>query len=457
LQTADFHGTWSSRIAFLLAAVGAAVGLGNMWKFPYTGGVSGGGAFVLVYLAAVILVAVPIMIAELAIGRRGRRSPVNSLRRVAEADGANPAWKNVGWVNVGAGFLILTFYSVIAGWAMAYIPKLASGMFTRSDADLVSSEFDALLASPMTLIFWHAVFMALTVFIVARGIQDGIEKAVKFLMPSLFLMLLVLVVYACIAGDFGATLDFMFTFDFSKIDVHVVVAAIGQAFFSVSVAMGLLMTYGAYLPESVPIPRASIIIALADTLVALLAGFAIFPVVFANGLDPAEGPGLVFVTLPLAFGHMPLGALFGTLFFVLLVFAALTSSIALFEPIVSWAEEHKGVKRRSSAFAFGTLAFLIGLLTVFSFNLWGGFHPLDSFEMFAGKTIFDVIDYVASNILLPVGGILIALFAGWGMARSSTLEELGLDDSSSFAIWRFLIRYVSPIAVAVVLATLAGG
>lgn len=457
MQAADFHGTWSSRLAFLLAAVGAAVGLGNMWKFPYTAGVSGGGAFVLIYLIAVIVVAVPIMMAELAIGRRGRRSPVNSMRRVAAADDASPAWKNVGWVNVCAGFLILTFYSVIAGWALAYIPKLASGTFTQSTADLVGSEFSDLLASPLTLIFWHALFMGLTVFIVARGIQDGIEKAVKFLMPSLFGMLLVLVVYACIAGDFAATVDFMFTFDFSKIDVHVVVAAIGQAFFSVSVAMGLLMTYGAYLPETVVIPRAAIIIAIADTMVALLAGFAIFPVVFANGLDPAEGPGLVFVTLPLAFGQMPFGTLFGTLFFVLLTFAALTSSIAVFEPIVSWAEEHQGVKRQSSALVFGALAFLIGLLTVFSFNIWSNVHPLGGFETFAGKTIFDVIDYVASNILLPAGGILIALFAGYAMARKSSVEELGIGDGTAYAIWRFLVRFVSPIAIAIVLVTLVGG
>jgi NSS family neurotransmitter:Na+ symporter len=217
------------------------------------------------------------------------------------------------------------------------------------------------------------------------------------------------------------------------------------------------MTYGAYLPETVVIPRAAIIIAIADTMVALLAGFAIFPVVFANGLDPAEGPGLVFVTLPLAFGQMPFGTLFGTLFFVLLTFAALTSSIAVFEPIVSWAEEHQGVKRQSSALVFGALAFLIGLLTVFSFNIWSNVHPLGGFEMFAGKTIFDVIDYVASNILLPAGGILIALFAGYAMARKTSVEELGIGDGPAYAIWRFLVRFVSPIAIAIVLVTLVGG
>ena len=456
MQPMEAQETWSSRLVFIMAAVGAAVGLGNLWKFPYTAGVSGGAAFVIVYIGAVVIVAVPIVMAELLIGRRGRRSPPGSFRVLAERAGASPAWGWVGIVNIVAVFMILSFYSVIAGWALAYVPKLASGLFTGATADDVSAEFASLLASPATLAFWHFVFIALTIVIVARGIQGGIEQAVKFLMPALFGLLLVLVAYAAIEGDLAQAAGFLFQADFSKIDAGVVLMAIGQAFFSVSVAMGLLIAYGSYLPADVNIPRASLIIAGADTLVALLAGLAIFPLVFANGLDPAEGPGLIFVTLPIAFGQMPGGALFGTVFFLLLIVSALTSSIAVLEPIVAWADEHWQVSRRLSTPVAGALAWLLGLTTVFSFNLWGDVHPLDAFETFAGKTVFDIQDYVTSNVLLPAGGILIAIFAGWILSAETTREELGLPAGALFAGWRFLMRYVCPVAVgAVLVANLA--
>ena len=434
-----------------MAAIGAAVGLGNVWKFPYTAGVSGGGAFVLIYIVSIAAVAAPIVMAELLIGRRGRRSPVNSFRELASKAGASTGWRWVGVINVTAVFLILTFYSVIAGWALAYVPKVVSGAFSGMGSEAVGQEFDELLASPLSMILWHGMFMILTVAIVARGVAGGIEKAVKFLMPSLFAMLLVLVGYAAVAGDFGAAVDFMFSVDFSKINAEVVLAAIGQAFFSVSVAMGLMIAYGAYLPETVRIPRASFIIAGADTLVALLAGLAIFPLVFANGLDPAEGPGLIFVTLPIAFGSMPAGSLFGTIFFLLLIFAALTSSIAIMEPIVSWADEETAMARGPSAILVGAAAWLIGLVTVFSFNVWSGIHPLSAFKTFEGKTIFDLIDYLTSNIMLPLGGILIAVFAGWILSRSDTMDELGLSDGLAYRAWQFGMRFLAPVLVAAVL------
>ena len=449
--TTQTHETWSSRFVFLLAAIGAAVGLGNMWRFPYTAGESGGGAFVLVYFLAIVLVAVPVVMSELLIGRRGRLSPVNSFRRVSAASGGSTRWAAAGWLNVSAGFLILTFYSVIAGWGLAYILKVAGGTFTNAGTDAVSKEFGDLLASPWTLTGWHAAFMALTIFIVGRGVQKGIETAVKVLMPSLFVMLLALVGYAGVEGDFPRAVAFLFEADFSKITPSVILEAAGQAFFSVSVAMGLMMAYGAYLPDTVSIPRAALIIAAADTLVALLAGLAIFPLVFANNLDPASGPGLLFVALPNAFGAMPGGQVFGTLFFVLLVFAALTSSIALLEPIVSWAEEHKGVKRGTSALIAGSVAWLIGLASVLSLNHWKEFHPLGFIKVFKGQTIFDLLDYFASNVMLLLGGIVIAVFGGWVMSRSDTREELQLKDAVAFKIWLFLVRYFVPVAVALVL------
>ena len=453
MQHAEAHATWSSRLVFLMAAVGAAVGLGNVWKFPYTAGVSGGGAFVLVYIASIAAVAAPIVMAELLIGRRGRRSPVNSFRELARRAGASTAWRFVGVINVTAVFLILTFYSVIAGWALAYVPKVMTGAFAGLGSEGVDQEFSALLASPSTMILWHGIFMILTVAIVARGVQAGIEKAVKFLMPSLFAMLLVLVGYGAVAGDFSAAMDFMFSADFSKLNAEVVLAAIGQAFFSVSVAMGLMIAYGAYLPDNVRIPRASFIIAGADTLVALLAGLAIFPLVFANGLDPGEGPGLIFVTLPIAFGSMPAGTLFGTIFFLLLIFAAITSSIAIMEPIVSWADEQTALTRGPAAMLIGAAAWLIGLLTVFSFNLWSGVHPLGMFKTFEGKTIFDLIDYLTSNIMLPLGGILIAVFVGWILSRSDTMDELGLSDGIGFRAWQFIMRFLAPLLVGAVLVS----
>jgi NSS family neurotransmitter:Na+ symporter len=452
MQQMETQETWSSRLVFLMAAVGAAVGLGNLWKFPYTAGVSGGAAFVIVYIGAIALVAVPIVMAELLIGRRGRRSPPGCFAKLAQQAGAAKTWRWVGALNVAAVFLILSFYSVIAGWALAYVPKLAQGVFAGASSDQVGAEFDRLLASPGQLAFWHAVFIGVTVFIVGRGIANGIERAVKFLMPALFVMLIALVLYAAVAGDMKSALVFLFKADFSKIDAGVVLGAIGQAFFSVSVAMGLLIAYGTYLSKEIDITKASLIIAAADTVVALLAGLAIFPLVFANGLDPAEGPGLIFVTLPIAFGHMPGGALFGTIFFLLLIVSALTSSIAVMEPIVAWADEHKKLTRRVSTPVLGALAWVIGLGTVFSFNWWGEFHPLGGLDTFADKTIFDLLDYLTSNIMLPLGGILIAVFAGWIMGSDAVREELGLRDGPIFRVWRFLSRYVCPIAIGAVLA-----
>ena len=445
------HEGWSSRIVFLMAAVGAAVGLGNLWKFPYTAGVNGGAAFVLVYVAAVALVAVPIVIAELLIGRRGRLSPPNSFMALAREAGASPAWRLVGWMNLLAVFLILSFYSVIAGWAIAYVPKISLGHFTGASAEQVTAQFDALLASPARLALLHALFMAITVSIVAVGLKRGIERAVRLLMPALLVMLIALVLYAAVAGDLARALDFLFQADFSKITAPVVLQAIGQAFFSVSVAMGLLITYGAYLDRNVRLGSSAVYIAGADTLVALLSGLAIFPLVFANGLDPAQGPGLIFVTLPIAFGHMPAGALFGALFFLLVLVSAITSSIAILEPVVSWAEEHDWMRRGPAAMIAGFIAWLVGLATVFSFNLWAGWFPLGNFERFRESTVFDLIDYFTSSLLLPLGGMLIAVFAGWVLSAETTRQELGVADKLPFRAWRFSMRFIAPLAVGWVL------
>ena len=444
--SADSDHTWSSGTTFILAAIGAAVGLGNIWKFPYVVGMNGGGAFVLVYVICVALIAIPILIGELLIGRLGNKSPPIAMATVAEVSGRSRSWAVVGWMGVIVGYLIATFYSVIAGWTLAYIFKAASGFGGSSAAD-VASQFDLLLDNPATLTFWHTIFLCCTLFIVARGLHGGIEKAVKFLMPSLFVMLLVMIGYAAIAGDLGAGLSFLFSTDFSKIDGPAILSAIGQAFFSIGVAMGLMMAYGSYVPRNVSLTRASVIIAVADTLVAILAGLMIFPIVFANGLDPAEGPGLIFKTLPTAFAGMPGGALFGTLFFVLLAFAAVTSSISIIEPIVAYGRDKWGMSRAKGCTVFGILAWLIGMLSVFSFNVWSDVTPLGAFKVFEGKTFFDLIDYFTSNLLMPLGGILIALFVGWRVKQEHLESELSFASPLLAKTWLLLIRFLAPAAI----------
>jgi len=436
------HGQWSSRLAFVLAATGSAVGLGNIWKFPYITGENGGGAFVLVYLLCIFAIGIPIMVAEIMLGRRGKQSPVNTMRDLAKEAGANPLWKYLGWVGVVAGFLILSYYSVIAGWAMAYVVRVASGVFEGATADGVGNIFGQFIADPEKLLAWHSLFMILTMLVVARGVK-GLERAVKFLMPALLVLLVLLVGYAMDQGAFGQAVTFLFSADFSKLSSEGVLTAMGHAFFTLSLGMGAIMVYGAYLPSKISIGSTAVIIALADTAVALLAGLAIFPIVFAHGLEPGSGPGLIFETLPIAFGQMEYGAFFGTVFFVLLVFAAWSSSISLIEPAVAWLVENKKMSRMRACIWAGLVTWLVGIGTVLSFNIASDIKFYD-------KTFFDVLDYLTANIMLPLGGLLIAVFAGWVMAKEATKEELNFKKPVIFTVWLFLVKYVSPVAVVIV-------
>jgi len=433
-------------MTFILAAVGAAVGLGNIWKFPYVAGVSGGGAFVLVYIVCVIFVAIPILIGELLIGRCGSGSPPVAMRKVAEKSGRSAKWSIVGFTGMIVGYLIATYYSVIAGWTLIYIYKAANS-FDGATALNVAQQFEDLKADPGTMAIWHTVFMCLALTIVGRGLRNGIERVVKLLMPALFVMLVVMIGYAAVAGDFGAGVKFLFSVDFSKITGAVVLNAIGQAFFSISVAMGLMMVYGAYVPKDVSLTRSAVIIATADTIIALLAGLMIFPIVFANGLDPAEGPGLIFKTLPTAFVGMPGGAVFGALFFLLLAFAAITSIIAILEPIVAYAEDRWHMKRTTACVVFGFIGWAIGIASVLSFNAWNDVTPLAMFNVFDGKTVYDLIDYFTANIMMPVGAILIALFVGWRMKPEMIEGDLSFSHPLLFKAWLWIMRVVAPIAI----------
>lgn len=449
-SSGDNAQSWSSGYTFILAAIGAAVGLGNIWKFPYVVGVNGGGAFVLVYLVCVFFVAVPILIGELLIGRRGNHSPPIAMANVATDSGRSTRWAIVGWMGMLVGFFIATYYSVIAGWTLAYIFKALNGFGGATPGD-VAGQFDTLQTNPMAMTLWHSVFMVVALSIVARGLQGGIERAVKFLMPSLFIMLLVMIGYAAVEGDFKAGVDFLFSTDFSKITPDAVLTAVGQAFFSIGVAMGLMMVYGAYVPKSVSLTKSAVIIATADTLVALLAGLMIFPLVFSNGLDPASGPGLIFRTLPTAFAGMSGGAVFGAIFFLLLAFAAVTSLIAIIEPIIRYAEDKWGMSRPLACVIFGSLGWLIGVGTVLSFNTWSTFAPLGFLSNFAGMTIFDLIIYFTENLLMPLGGILIALFVGWRLRPDVLAEELSFGSPVLFKAWLWMVRIVAPLAIVGVL------
>ncbi len=444
------HGQWSGRLAFILAATGSAVGLGNIWKFPYITGENGGGAFVLVYLACIAIIGIPIMMAEVMLGRRGRRSPINTMRVLVVEEHASPHWQWLGWAGITAGFLILSYYSVIAGWALAYVFRTGSGMLTGLTADGVQSIFDDLVGDPERLLAWHTLFMIMTMIVVARGVRSGLEQAVRFMMPALFMLLMILVGYAWNSGYFEQGMDFLFHTDFSKLSRNGVLIAMGHAFFTLSLGMGAIMVYGSYLPDRISIARMTIVVSLLDTLVALLAGMAIFPIVFANGLEPGSGPDLIFLTLPIAFGHMPYGALFGMLFFILLVLAAWTSSISLIEPAVAWLVENRGLKRVYAAVLAGIVTWLFGLLTVFSFNLWSQFRPLSVIPVFRDSTIFDLLDYLTANIMLPLGGLLVAVFAAWTMSRESSVDELNMGDRFFYPLWRFLVRYITPVAVMIV-------
>jgi NSS family neurotransmitter:Na+ symporter len=296
------------------------------------------------------------------------------------------------------------------------------------------------------MFFWHSIYIGLTIFVVARGVRKGLERSVKIMMPALFVILLFMVGYAMVTADFKAGLEFLFAPDFSKLTVPIILMALGQSLFSLAVGVGALMTYGAYLPDNISLPWAAAVIGIVDTMVAVLAGLAIFPLVLGYGLDPGEGPGLIFVTLPVAFGQMPGGTMVGCLFFVLLTFAALTSSIGMLEPVVSWLVEHRGFKRWVMALSAGLLAWIVGLAISLSFNLWGDIRPLGMFSFFANKTIFDCVDFFVANIFLPLNAFLIAVFAGWMMSRQSTLEELGLPDGGRYKYWRFILRFAAPVA-----------
>ena len=432
------HGAWIGKWTFILAATGSAVGLGNIWGFPYKAGTNGGGAFVLIYLLCIVMIGVPIMISEIIIGRRAGNSPINAMKRTALDSNSSSLWRLVGWSGITAGVLILSFYSVIAGICLNYIFIAASPSSVLSS----SEQFGIVIASPFNLLFWHTVFMLLTFLIVSAGVKNGIGRMVKILMPMLGFLLIFMVIYAMFNGAFVKTLEFLFAPDFSNVTAETFLSAMGQAFFSLSLGMGSIMAYGAYMPKDQKVVPTSFTVASLDTLVAMMAGLAIFPIIFVFNLEPNSGPGLVFVSMLSAFNQMQFGQIIGSLFFILLSVAALSSSISLLEPGVAYLSEEGFLSRKYSALAISFFAWTLGIGTALSFNL------LSDFNLTPGRNFLDSMDFIANQILLPLGGMLIAIFVGWFMKKELVTTEVGYVNLIIFKLWRFFIKFIAPVSVA---------
>ncbi len=431
------RGHFGTRLGFILAAAGSAIGLGNIWKFPYLAGENGGAVFLIIYLGFILTIGLSVMLAEYAIGRSAKRNPVGAFKHLKGG-----AWIAVGAMGVFTGFIILSFYSVVGGWTIAYAVKSATGLLANGDAKALGSAFGDFIGDPVEPIIYHALFMAATIAVVARGVDIGIERACRVLMPVLFILLVVLCIRSLTLPGAEKGIAFFLQPDFSKVNGAMITAALGHAFFSLSLGMGVMITYGSYLSVKISLPNAALWVTSLDTLIAVMAGFMILPAVFAFGFDPGAGPGLTFITLPAVFSKIPLGAFFGTLFFVLLAVAALTSAISLLEVVVAYLVDEKGVARPKAAWGAGAAIFLLGIPSSLSLGVWSSYT-------IAGKGFFDVMDYLASNIMLPAGGIFISLFAGWVVfPRLMDGSQGGIDEGFRWAgVWQVICRYFAPVAI----------
>lgn len=439
---------WGSKIGFVLAAAGSAIGLGNIWKFPYVVGQNGGAAFIIIYIICVIIIGLPVIIAEILLGRTTQRNPVGAFKALTNSK----FWPYVGAMGVFAGFLILSFYSVVAGWSVGYIYEAATGIFsTFNSPQSAGKHFNELISNVYWGIGMLAIFMIMSMLFVYAGVQKGIEKGSKILMPLLFLLLIIVMIRGLTLEGSGQGLAFIFNPDWSKVSATTILEALGQAFFSLSLGMGAMLTYGSYMSKDDNIPKSSLEIVTLDTLIAIVAGIAIFTAVFATGQNAGEGPGLIFHTLPIVFQKMPGGYFVGIIFFVLLTIAALTSAISLLEVVTAYFVDEKKWKRHNAVLVFGFLAFLIGIPSVLSFNL------MQDIKIF-GMNFFDMANYLSSNVMLPLGGMLIALFVGYVWGIDKVLTELKFGSEKLFSksgwiisVWIILVKYFAPVLIFLVL------
>lgn len=442
------HAIWG-RGSFILAATGSAVGLGNIWKFPYITGENGGAAFVLLYLVCVLLVGIPIMMAEIMIGRKGRANPVTAVSNISADMGSTRLWSIIGWMGVLAGFLILSYYSVIAGWTLDYLVSALQGKFIGLDGESSNGLFNTLLADKSRLVKWHTAFIFMTALVLMFGVTRGLENAIRWMMPTLFLLLLILLGYAFTTGEMLTSARFMFSFNLEDLSWNSALIALGHAFFTLSIGMGAIMAYGAYMPSTQSIGKTVIAVAFLDVMVGLLAGVAIFAFVFATpGIEPSSGPGLMYVTLPVAFGTMPMGTWVGAAFFGMVVLAAWSSTMSLLEPGVAYLHERFGFHRISASLLVAGAAWLLGLGSVLSFNQWS------DQELLWGMNFYSCLDFFTTNLLLPSGGLLTAIFVGWIMKRELAAHEMQQDHPTLLAVWRWVLRYISPIAVLAIIINL---
>ncbi|MDJ0977449.1 MAG: sodium-dependent transporter [Erythrobacter sp.] len=453
------HENWSSRGAFILAAVGSAVGLGNLVRFPAEAGTNGGGAFVLFYVFCVVLIGLPVLLSEVLIGRHGQAAAPISFRKIAEESGGSKAWGTVASLGVFSAFLVLSFYCVIGGWVLYYIGLFAqdivasgatSGAFADQSFEQVDSYFGGMVSNGVATSVLDVGFVGITVFFVARGVSGGIEKVAVYLMPAFFFLLLGITVYGMFGGALSRTVDYLFTFEPDKLSGEVMLAAVGQAFFSLSLGVAGMVTYGAYVGRDVNLASTSGMIAGADTAVALIAGLCIFPIVFVAGLEPNGGLGLMFQTLPHAFSDIPFGTLIGLAFFIMVGFAALTSSVSLMEAPTSWAMERLGLPRVQAALGVSVAASVLGVLCALSTGSLSSFHPLGFIPMFEGMGVLDVLDTFTGKLTMPIGALLTAVFIGWVASRRLLDEENGLS-GGLHRFWLFLVRWFCPLVLTLIL------
>lgn len=445
---------WSSTLAIYLGTAGASVGLGSIWRFPYLAGTGGGSAFILVFVLACVLVATPLLAAEFALGRASRLSPPEAAGAVAASMGRSTRWNTIGILGTLAAYLLFSYYTVIAAWILAYAWKCAVGVLSAAGPRHVAALWDDFQSRPLQVVAWHAGFVAVVILISGRGLQAGIEPANRIRAPALLALLLILVIYSLATGDVRRGLTFAFKPDFSAVTAQVVLSAIGQAFYATGVAQAMMIAFGAYMERGTSLVRTSLVITGSILLVSLLATMMIFPLVFGYGMNPAQGPALVFDVLPRVFTEIPGGRLIGTLFFSLLVLAALTPSIALLEPGIAWLIRRHGVRRGSAAWMVGGTSWVLGIGTVLSFNYWSQWHPLSFIPLFANKTFFDTLDYVCSNVMLPVGALLTSIFVGWRVSPMFAGDQLAETTPLARVACVWLLRYICPLAIlAVFVAT----
>ncbi|SOC20980.1 sodium-dependent transporter [Thalassospira xiamenensis] len=432
---------WGSRLGFILAAAGSAVGLGNIWKFPYMAGENGGGAFLLIYLALVFTIGLSVMLAEMVIGRMAEKNAIGAFAKLKGG-----VWPLVGFCGVAAAFIILSFYSVVAGWTISYMVKSITGALAIEDPAALGSIFGGFISDPVSPLIYHALFMALTIFVVLAGVGSGIERASKILMPALFALLLILIVRSVTLPGAGEGIAFLLSPDFSKVTWTTVSEALSQAFFSLSLGMGAMITYGSYLSKKENIASSAGWVTLLDTSVAVMAGLLILPAVFAFGFDPSAGPGLTFITLPAVFAHMPMGSVFAFMFFLLLGIAALTSAVSILEVVVAYFVDDRGISRKSASIVVGVIIFLLGIPSSLSLGIMG------EFTIF-GLGFFDLMDYISSKLLLPIGGLFISLFVGWvvwGKAKEDIAAHNGVVPGW-INVWGIIVKFIAPLAIAFIL------